>query len=63
MTSLEQNFLNLRTVSSQIFAMIMWSKFHKNQPKIVAIRDLDRHTHTHRHTHRQIRAQTGLVPD
>ena len=59
MKSLEQNFRNLRKVLSQIFAMIMWSKFHQNRPKIVAIRDPDRqtdrqtHTHTHRHTHRQ----------
>ena len=55
MTSLEQNFQNLRKVSSQIFAMIMWSRFHKNRPKIVAIRDPDRQTD------RQSHAQTGLV--
>ena len=45
--------------SSQIFAKIIWSKFHKNRPKIVAIRSMGRHTYTHPHTH----AQTGLVPD
>ena len=53
MTSLEQNFRNLRKVSSQNFAMIMWSKFYKNRPKIVAIRDPDRQTDTHTHTHRK----------
>ena len=51
MTSLEQNFQNLRKVSSEIFAKIIWSKFHKNRPEIVAFRDPYRHTH----------AQTGLV--
>ena len=48
---MEQNFQHLRKVSSQIFAKIIWSKFHKNRPEIVAFRDPYRHT----------RAQTGLV--
>ena len=67
MTPLEQNFQNLRKVSSQMFAKIMWSKFHKNRPKIVAFRDPDRQTDTHTHTHthtetdtRTDRARSGL---
>ena len=50
---MEQNFQHLRKVSSQIFAMIMQSKFHKNRPKFVAIREPNRQTHRHTLTHRQ----------
>ena len=53
MTSFEQNFQNLRKVSSQIFVRIMWSKFHKNRPKILLNRDPGRHTDTQTDTHRQ----------
>ena len=56
MTSLEQNFRNLRKESSQIFAMIMWSKFHKNRPKLWLLE-----TRTDRQTDRQTDAQTGLI--
>ena len=40
-------------MSSQIFVMIMWSKFDNNRPKIMAIRDPDRQTHRHTLTHIQ----------
>ena len=59
MTSSNQNFENLRKVSSQIFVKTMWSKFQQNRSKIVEIRDdhrqtdrqTDTHTQTHTHTH------------
>ena len=53
MTSSNQNFQNLRKVSSQISFKVMWSKLHQNRPRIVEMRGRDRHTdtHTHRHTH------------
>ena len=66
MTSSNQNFQNLRKVSSQIFVKIMWSKFHQNRPRIVEMRGRDRHTdthtdrQTHTHTHTHTDAQTGL---
>ena len=55
--SLEQNFQNMRKVSSQMFAMIIWSKFHKFRPEIVVFRDPDRHTHPDTCTDR---ARSGL---
>ena len=62
MTSLEQNFQNLRKESSQIFAKIMWSKFNKKSAENYSYQrpgQTDRQTdtqtdrHTDRHTHRQ----------
>ena len=47
MTSSNQNFQNLRKVSSQIFVKIIWSKFHQNRPRIVEMRGCYRQTHTH----------------
>ena len=51
MTSLKQNFENLRKVSSQIFVKTMWSKFQQNRSKIVEFRD--NHRQTDIQTHRQ----------
>ena len=51
MTSSNQNFENLRKVSSQFFFKVMWSKFRQNRPRIVEIRGCDRQTHTHILTH------------
>ena len=59
MTSSNQNFQNLRKVSSQILFKVMWSKLHQNRPRIVEMRGRDRHTdrqtdtHTHILTHRR----------
>jgi len=45
MTSLRQNFQNLRSVISFFFYKIMWSKFHQNQLNSVQIKGCDRRTH------------------
>ena len=42
MPSSNQNFKNLRKVSSQIFVNVMWSKFHRNRPRILEMRGCDR---------------------
>ena len=62
MTSLEQNFQNLRKVSPQIFVKTMSFKFHKNRSKTAASRDPYRQTHrqTDRHTHRQGSSRTKI---
>ena len=59
MTSLNQNFQNLRKVSSQIFVKVMWSNFHQHRPRFVEMRGCDRHTDRQTHTHTD--AQTGVA--
>ena len=45
MTSLKQNFQNLKKVSSQIFIKTMWCKFQQNRFKNTEIEGPNRHTH------------------
>ena len=54
-TSSKQHFQNQRKASSQIFAVIMWSKLHQNWPNSVQIKGCHRQIHTQkdRLTHRQ----------